>query len=250
MQRAKDYIHQHRTALFDWLVMFISFTLGFLFPSLSDFIKSTVFYNLMLIALLLYISGALLKHRPLSYRILIKGSDFRPVSYVLFLVIGHWIIMFVLLILAEPALMGMLGIGYQSHSSSNLFMLSAAFLAGFITWLVYRNKSKQAKPVLISQTLLFRQELIADILLIAGVSIISFIFWEKGVMEMLSRVSAGSIGEIWFLFIFLALMFLFFYLPLRYLFFVEEKDRSANRNRLFLIFGFLLLKALFEMLHI
>jgi hypothetical protein len=93
-------------------------------------------------------------------------------------------------------------------------------------------------------------ELVADILLIAAVSIFSFVFWEKGVMGMLSRASTRTIGDIWFLFLFLSILFLFFYLPLRYLFFIENREGGSNRKRLFLIFDFILLKALFEMLNI
>ena len=92
--------------------------------------------------------------------------------------------------------------------------------------------------------------MLADLLLVAGVSIISFIFWEKGIMGMLDRVDKKSIGTIIFLFFFLAALFVFFYLPMRYLFFIEDREGGRNRKRLFLIFGFILLKAVFEMLRI
>ena len=121
-------------------------------------------------------------------------------------------------------------------------------IASVVTWMVYRTKSKRSNKKKYSEGFLFGQEMIADILLIAGVSIFSFIFWEKGVMAMLGRSATKTMADIWFLFVFLAILFLFFYLPLRYLFFIEDRERGRNRRRLFLLFAFILLKALFEML--
>lgn len=128
--------------------------------------------------------------------------------------------------------------------------VAAVGIACFVTWLVYRTKSKRKSLKKYSAPFLFLMELIADIFLIAGVSIFSFVFWEKGVMGMLSKTSTQTISDIWFLFVFLSVLFLFFYLPLRYLFFIENREGGGNRRRLFLIFGFILLKALFEMLAI
>lgn len=247
-----EYMDARRAALFDWLVLFSSFMLGFVFPSLGNLVQSRLFYNLMLLALLLYTVGALLKHLPLSCRISSAGNSFRPVSYALFLAIGHWIIIFILVVLAEPGFWNFFGIPMRSSAGSGngWFLVTAGGMAGLVTWLVYRDKSRRSGRPKPGAVLLFRQELIADILLVAGVSLISFVFWEKGAMGMLSMTPARSVGDIWFLFVLLALLFLFVYLPLRYLFFVEGRERESNRRRLLLIFGFLLFKALFEMLNI
>jgi hypothetical protein len=58
MRTTKDYIQKNNTALFDWLVFAISFSLGFIFPGLKAFASSPSFSFWMLAALLLYISGA------------------------------------------------------------------------------------------------------------------------------------------------------------------------------------------------
>lgn len=247
-----QYIQKNRAALFDWLVLSISFLLGFIFPTLSDFFQSPGYYNWMLASLLLYIAGAALKHLPLSYRLTLSAKTLKQIPYLIFLLIGHWLILLSVIIFSEPAIRHLLHLpALQKDTAINGWMIMAASTAaGFITWLVYRTKSMRNIKKKYSAAYLFRMELVADIFLIAAVSIFSFVFWEKGVMGMLSKSSTQTIGDIWFLFIFLAILFLFFYLPLRYLYFIENREGRGNRKRLFLIFGFILLKALFEMLAI
>lgn len=248
----KDYILNNRAAMFDWSVISISFLLGFIFPAITDFIRSPGFYYWMLAALLLYTCGAALKHLPLSYRLIHSGKAIRPVPYFLFLGVGHWFIMLFVFILSERPLRSIFRLPRltEKNDGSWQLIIIAGIVSLFITWLVYRTKSHRKSRNKFSVGYLFRMELLADILLIAGVSILSFVFWEKGVMAMLSRASTKTIGDIWFLFVFLSILFLFFYLPLRYLFFIEDRENGRNRRRLFLIFGFMLLKALFEMLNI
>jgi hypothetical protein len=248
----KDYILKNRAALFDWSVLSISFLLGFIFPTIKDFITSPGFYNWMLAALLLYGVGAALKHLPLSYRITYAAKILKPVPYIIFLVIGHWFIILFLVIFAEPAIRHILHFPplTKNDSINGGMVVFATLIAVFVTWLVYRSKGNRVKGIKYSTDFLFRMELVADILLTAGVSILSFVFWEKGAMAMLARASTQTIGDIWFLFVFLSILFLFFYLPLRYLFFIEDRENGRNRRRLFLIFGFMLLRALFEMLNI
>jgi hypothetical protein len=248
----RDYIHKNRAALFDWLVLSVSFMLGFIFPAISDFFKSPGYYNWMLAALLLYSAGAALKHLPLSYRITNSAKALKPVPYLIFLVIGHWIIIFLLVLFAEPAIRNILHLQplKMNHSTSGELLIAASLIGVFVTWLVFRDKVHRKKRKPCSANYLFGMELVADMLLIAGVSIFSFVFWEKGVLAMLGRVSTQSISEIWFLFIFLAILFLLFYLPFRYLYFIEDRENGGNRRRLFLIFGFILLRALVDMLNI
>ena len=97
---------------------------------------------------------------------------------------------------------------------------------------------------------LFRRELVADIFLLAAVSILSFVFWEKGIISLLSHRKTASVGDVWFLFVFLAIAYIIFYLPLRYLFLVEDHFSRKTWRRMLLIFAFLLIKSLFEMLKI
>jgi hypothetical protein len=132
MTRPKDYIQTNRAALFDWLVIFISFSLGVAFPALSDFIRSPGFFNWMLTALLLYIVGAVVKDLPLSHRLSFRTRSPKPVPYVLFLVIGHWLTMFFLVILAEPAIRKLLQLPAltDDNAASWQLMLAAAVMAG------------------------------------------------------------------------------------------------------------------------
>lgn len=251
MSTPKEYLEINRAALFDWIVLISSFLLGFAFPSLRDLIHSPGFYNWILAALLLYTFGAALKHLPLSYRMSFSGKNYPMVPYVIFLLIGHWFIILIMVILAEPAIRTVLSLPPANKDDISGGLIFGAITAALVvTWMVYRTKSNRKKRKPYSERFLFWQEIVADIFLTAGVSIFSFIFWEKGVMEMLSRASTDTFGDIWFLFIFLAMLFLFFYLPLRYLFFVEDREKAKNRRRLLFIFVFILLKALLETIGI
>src|SRR5881394_2270935 len=103
MNAVQNYITSNRTALFDWLVIGLSFSLGFIFPDLKDLVTSPSLSYWMLAGLLLYTTGTLLKHRPLSYRVTTTGENLREVPYMIFLVLGHWIIIFTAMIFAETA---------------------------------------------------------------------------------------------------------------------------------------------------
>jgi hypothetical protein len=242
----------NRPAFFDWLVFAISFSLGFIFPSLKEFVISPSFSYWMLAALLLYTAGAWLKHLPLSYRVTTTGESLREVPYMLFLMIGHWIILFTAIIFSGGAIRKIfnLPLPHGNDSSTPFLIVGNIILAGLITWLVFRTKRKKHFKKTYSPQYLFRRELIADIILVAGVSILSFIFWEKGIMTLLANARTNSIGDLWFLFIMLGICFMLFYLPLRYLFFIEDHSNSQTWKRLLLIFSLILLKSLFEMLRI
>jgi hypothetical protein len=252
MITTKDYLQKNRAALFDWIVLLTSFMLGFAFPSLSNLIQSPGFFNWILASLLLYIVGAALKHLPLSYRMSFSGKTTPTVPYIIFLLVGHWFIIMLLVILAEPAIRSLFHLAplTDKNAASGEIIAGSIITATFVTWLVYRTKSNRKKRKNYSADLLFWMEIAADILLVAGVSIFSFIFWEKGVMAMLGRASTDTFSDLWFLFFFLAILFLFFYLPLRYLFFIEDRERGRNRRRLLLIFVFILIKALLEVMGV
>jgi len=252
MIASKDYILKNRAAIFDWSVLSISFLLGFVFPTITDFIKSPGFYYWMLAALLLYTCGAALKDLTLSHRLTHSAKTIKTVPYILFLVVGHWFIMIFVFILSEQPLRSIFHLPplTEKNEASWQLIILASIFSLFTTWLVYRTKSNRKSRKKFSATYLFKLELLADILLIAGVAILSFVLWEKGAMAMLARTSTQTIGDVGVLFVYLASLFLFFYLPLRYLFFIEDRENDKNRRRLFLIFGFMLLRALFEMLNI
>ncbi|MEO6611431.1 MAG: hypothetical protein ABIT05_04840 [Chitinophagaceae bacterium] len=248
MERAKQYIQANRAALFDWIVLTASFLLGFIFSSLRELVMSPVFYEWMLLALLLYVVGAALKHLPLSYRLSNSGKSIQPVPFLVFLLIGHWLVMFVLVLVAGPAIRHLLHLptlAAKSGSDGKMIVLYMV-LAAFITWLVYRDKTKRKKRKEFAPNFLFRLELVADIFLVFSVTVFSFVFWEKGVMGLLSRASTRTLTDVFGLFVLLCVMFVLCYLPFRYLFFIEDRDRGRNGRRLLLLFGFILARAALE----
>ena len=246
----KEYIERNRPAVFDWMVICISFLLGFIFPTLSDFIRSPDFYTWILVSFLVYTAGAALKDGPLSQRLSFSSEGPRPVPYVIFLAVGHWFIFFFLLILAEPLIRQLLGLApLTPDNTANPAMLALCSVwAGCLTWLVYRRKTNRPFRKKRSASSLYRQEIVADILLTASVSVITFIFWEKGALAMLGNMQKASIGAIVFQFLLLAILFILVYLPLRYLYFIE--DRGHPGRRLLQVFAFLLIRALLDMLQI
>lgn len=252
MQKQADYIQQNKAALFDWLVFGISFSMGFIFPTFSNFAYSKGFPFWMLSATLLYTAGAWLKHRPICYRLMRSGKSVSPVPLLLFLLIGHWMIFLTVIILSSPAIRIIIGLPPVTKESpvSGLFTFLSVVIALIITWLVFRTKKKIKKPVSYSPGYLYRRELVADVFLLTAVSILSFAFWEKGVIALLTRKPASTIGDVWFLFVFLSICYVLFYLPLRYLFLIEDHFSRQTWRRLLLIFGLLLLRSLLELLKI
>lgn len=251
MHKTTNNLQQHKAAIFDWLVLMLSISLGFIFPTLRDFVTSPFFSSMMLAALVLYLAGTWLKHFPLYYRLIRSGTFNKGVPLSFFLVIGHWCIMYVVSTLAWPAFRKITGMTAVKAGDSvdGWEAFTTIVAASFITWLVYRPKTKIKTRKLYSPGYMFRRELIGDVLLLLAVGLFSFAFWEKGILAMLSGKSIVVLADIWFLFIFLAISYMLCYLPLRYLFLVEDYNRKGTWRRMLLIFAFLLLKALFDMLN-
>lgn len=252
MIQYKEYIEKNRAAIFDWLSFLLGFALGFIFPSLRELARSDMFSPFILWALVAYIAGALLKDVPLRYRFNCSGKRVPEFSYLLFLVLGHWIIMLVATGLTEPAVRELLG---MKPSTKNNYTDSPAygifFLLSFVlTWVVFRNKTRPLKKAVYSPTRLYRQEVVADLLLMIGVGCLSFVFWERGIIELMASHNVKNISDVWFLFVFLCFAYVLLFLPLRYLFLVEDYRSGQTWRRLLLIFGLLLLRALFDMLRV
>jgi hypothetical protein len=241
---------QNRSALFDWLVFIISFSMGFIYPRIGEFVLSPAFSWWMFSALMLYIIGAWLKHIPLSYRLQLMHKK-REIPYAIFLIAGHWVIFLMVSMFSETAFFKILGmrseIDRNPVSAGSVFI--PMFIAGFVTWLVFRSKKLPAKFRSKTGNYYFVRELIADVLLIIAVSILSFVIWEKGIMAILSRNAVGSFSEVWFLFLMLSMCYLLIYLPLRYLYFIDDLSSRQTWRRMLLIFAFLLLRSVFEILR-
>ena len=252
MSNPKRFLQENKAATFDWLVLTVSFFLGFAFPSLREFIISPFFFKLMFAALVLYIVGSWLKHFPLYYRLIKSGREQKVVPYTLFLIAGHWVLMLTAITLALPTIRKILGmpIAKPEEAANGWAVFTGIAGATIITWLVFRTKRTLKMYKVYSPGYIFRRELAGDICLVISVSIFSFAFWEKGIIAMLSSKPTVSISDVWFLFIFLAIAYMLCYLPLRYLFLVEDHFSSKTWKRMLIIFGILLLKALFQMLNL
>ena len=144
MANFKKYIRENNTAFFDWLVLGISLSLGFVFPSLFDFVTSPYFSYWMLAALLLYSAGVWLKQLPLYSRIRHSENSPERVPLTIFLIIGHWIIFLVVFIFAETAIKKIIGIPPQNikDAAKGSFVFSSIVVATFVTWLVFRSPGK------------------------------------------------------------------------------------------------------------
>lgn len=249
MSRSQDYIQQNKSAIFDWLVFSFSFSMGFIFPTLKEFVVSPGFSFWMFIALLLYISGAALKHLPIRYRLNSKGRHVKEFPLFIFLLVGHFFIFVVVVISSSSAILKIFGStpsAFKISEDTNILII--ILTAIFITWLIFRPKREVRGQKNISQKTLFWMEMVADLLLVAGVSILSFAFWEKGLFSIMTYRPVSSINDIWVLFVFLSITYVFFYLPLRYLFLIEDYTAKGTWKRLLLIFALLLLKSLFEII--
>ena len=238
-------IKQNKPAVFDWLVFSISLLLGLIFPELSDFIASASFSGWILCSLVLYMLGLWLKHRPVYHRIANQAKPKKDISYVLFLIIGHWLIMLAVVMISESAFRNIIGLPQVPADSptSGSLVFSSIVVSILITWLAFRPGGKSRKPV--TEKYLFTRELAGDILLITGVSLLSFVFWEKSILAAIAHMRMDSIGDICMLFIFLGFAYMLFYLPLRYLYLIEDHSSNAWR-RLLLIFILILVRALIE----
>jgi hypothetical protein len=250
MQQKLKY-HQSRSAIFDWLVFIISLSLGFVFPTLKHFADSSQFAYWMLAALMFYTFGAWLKHQPVYYRLLSSGKQTEKMPALLFIILGHWLIFMMVEQFAEPAIRTIFDFPpVNPKRTEGEIVLVSGLVATFVTWLVFRSARKSITKKKLSSTYLFRREVIADIFLVGSISILSFLFWEKGVMAFLSSKPTVTINDVWLSFGMLSIAYVLFYLPLRYLFLIEDYSNRQTWKRLSLIFGLLMLKVLFELLNI
>lgn len=246
MQSPYNYIQQNRTFIFDWLVFVTTMTMGFVFPSLGTFVASIDFSMWMLVALVVYTIGTWLKRVPLYLRNDMSGHPLRKISWLLFLVIGHWIILYMVTLFAVPAWCRIFhypmpkGFDSISTKATALSMIPPTI----ITWIVYRRARLRKKLSTYAPNIMFYRELVADIMLISSISLFTFTFWEKGAMAMMSRKALTSISEILFMIFFLGICYVLFYLPLRYLYLVEDHTSNQTRKRLTLILALLVIRSL------
>lgn len=242
-------IKQNKPAIFDWLVFLFSMSMGFVFPSLGGFVNTPAFSRWMFVALLLYVAGLCLKHRPLYYRLAKAGNPNPSVPFLLLLLIGHWMIFLFVWMFAEDAFRQWTGLQQLPIGNTSGYSVAASILGAiFITWLAFRPAGKNRKAL--PENYLLRRELAADLLLISGVAMLSFVFWEKSMMAMMARMPINGVGDVIVLFVFLCVAYVLFYLPLRYLYLIEDHFSKAAWKRLSLIFLLIMIRALFSALQV
>jgi hypothetical protein len=248
MQILWNDIKKNRPAIFDWLVFIISLSLGFIFPSLKEIAAFASLSVWMLVCLILYVAGVLLKRGPLYNRLALSGSIQKVIPYVFFLIVGHWVIMLFLVIFSEDAFRKLTGLPMinKEVAVSGLSVFTSIVTAAVITWLVFKKGNKKKKPL--SETNLFYRELIADLLLISTVAMLCFVFWEKTILVAIQHMPINGIVDAIMLFIFLSFAYILFYLPLRYLYLIDGQSNSFAWKRLLLIFLLILIRGLFEAL--
>ncbi len=246
-----NYFEQNRAAIFDWTVLTTSFLLGFIFPSLSAFYSYHWFSFWMLGAFLLYMIGAWLKHLPLYTRMIREGRSPGGMSLLLFLLIGHWLILFTVLLFAAPAIQKIMQLpgNPENDPVSGWIVLVNMLISLFCTWLVFRHQKSLKHPGKYSANNLFYRELVADIFLCASVSVLTFAFWQNGIMTIFNGRAFHSFSDVWASFLLLAMAYVLFYLPLRYLYLVEDHSSRQTWRRMLFIFGLLLVRSVFVMLE-
>ncbi len=237
-------IQQNKPAIFDWLVFSLSLLLGLIFPKLSDLTASASFSGWMLVSLILYLVGLILKHRPVYHRLsTLPAGEQKNIPYLIFLIIGHWVIMLAVVVIAEAAFLEIIQLPKVPVDApvSGWRVFISIVVSILITWLAFRPGGKNKNPV--SEANLQRREFIGDIILITAVSVFSFVFWEKSLVGAMGQMQHDSFGDMLQLFIFLSFAYMLFYLPLRYLYLIEEHSRKAWK-RLLLIFMLILVRGL------
>lgn len=251
MKSPAKIIETNRPAVFDWLVFVLSFSMGFIYPSLGEFVVSKQFSWWMLVVLTMYAIGSWLKHIPLSYRITHSGKR-KETPLIIFLLSGHWCIMLLLIIFAESAVFTSIGMPsmLDKGSKNGWFIIFTMIFSIYLTWIVYRSKRLPKSFTGKSKKWLERREMVADAFLIISVSVVTYVLWEKGIMALLTRKTISSFGEVWFLFVMLSLTYILLYLPLRYLYLIEDYSSRQTWKRMLLIFAFLLLRSAFEIFGI
>ena len=244
MNKAQLFLEKYKSGLFDWLVFSISFSLGFIFPSSDQIFSSPLFSFMMITALVLYTAGAWLKHFPLYKRM---DSIDKPLTLFISLMVIHWFLIAAAVIFSAPAFRQIFGMPPATREGpDNLVITISCIAAIIITWLVFRSDAWSGSRSY-SHLYLFRRELAGDLCLVVGVSIFSFIIWEKAILTKLFNAPILNFSDFVGAIVGLALTYILFYLPLRFLYLVEDKFSGKTWRRLGLIWMVFILKNFIEM---
>ncbi len=246
----REYIEQNRPALVDWFVFSASTLLGFAFPNVLGIATKLWVSKAMLAALVLYTVGAWLKKLPLYYRLIIEKKGERDIPYQFFLVVGHWLVLLVVTLFAEPAARMVVGLapGSLDDVLANLTGIAyCSLVSAAITALVFWPKKKLFTKTVYHADFRFRRELVADCCLVISITVFTFAFWEKGVMTLFDR-PISQVSDIFYSFLTMGACFVLFYLPLRFLYLIEDHSHNQTWKRLLIIFSLVLLRTVLVIL--
>ena len=179
---------------------------------------------LLLAAMTTQLLGAVLKSRPLQYRL--SGKSPRQTDDLLDKFMGvllffHFIL-FTIICLITLSLLGVVDLGDRSSSGDDLWVGVSLLIAGLLTYTVWRAGKRPEKAPTKMIKYPIAQEALADGLLWISVSIVTRFFWETWYLEIEPVRGIGFSPRAIVLLVSLSLLFVVFYLPSRYLFLVED----------------------------
>jgi hypothetical protein len=179
---------------------------------------------LLLAAMITQFLGAVLKSRPLQFRL--SGRSPRKTDDLLDKFMGvllffHFIL-FTIICLMTLSLLGVVDLGDRSSSGDDLWVGVSLLIAGLLTYTVWRAGKRPEKAPTKMIKYPIAQEALADGLLWISVSIVTRFFWETWYLEIEPTRGIGISLRAIVLLVSLSLLFVVFYMPSRYLFLVED----------------------------
>jgi magnesium-transporting ATPase (P-type) len=179
---------------------------------------------LLLAAMTTQLLGAVLKSRPLQYRL--SGKSPRQTDDLLDKFMGvllffHFIL-FTIICLMSLGLLGIVDLVDRTSSGDDLWVGVSLLIAGLLTYAVWRAGKRPEKVPTKTIKYPIAQEALADGLLWISVGIVTRFFWETWYLEIEPSRGIGISLRAIVLLVSLSLLFVVFYMPSRYLFLVED----------------------------
>ena len=216
--------HRVRGFVFDLAVFGGNILFSFSILDQSENLSDRNIGYLLSAALIAQFLGAVLKARPLQYRL--SGQSPRKTvdvfdKFMGVLLFFHFIL-FTVVCLMSMALLGIVDLVDRSSSGDDLWVGISILIAGLLTYTVWRAGKRPGDTPTKSIRFPNVQEALADGLLWVSVSIVTRFFWETWYLEVEPSKGMGFSLLALVLIIALSLLFVVFYLPSRYLFLVED----------------------------
>ena len=216
--------HRVRGFVFDLAVLAGNIIFTFSILERSDDFPDRDIGFLLLAAMITQFLGAVLKSRPLQFRL--SGRSPRKTDDLLDKFMGvllffHFIL-FTIICLMTLGLLGVVDLADRSSSGDDLWVGVSILIAGLLTYTVWRAGKRPEKAPTKMIKYPIAQEALADGLLWISVSIVTRFFWETWYLEIEPSRGIGISLRAIVLLVSLSLLFVVFYMPSRYLFLVED----------------------------